>query len=130
MVRCPYIHTDHLGIDEKLSWVDALWSRLLQHATWASVIHVWEFHHKQVVTLFELSKNPCITANDVTGTVYDLWLQMENRLNSSNEIAHIYVQFSIIRGTLTVSSIISRSTLTADLFRKAHYKETDQTTEI
>lgn len=33
--RCPYLHTDHLGIDEKLSWVDALWSCLVQCPTWA-----------------------------------------------------------------------------------------------
>lgn len=66
----------------------------------------------------------------MTGTVYDLWLQMENRQNSSNEIAHVYVQFSIMRGTLTVSSIISRSTETADLFSAGHYWETDQTTDI
>ncbi len=33
--RCPYLHTDHFVIDEKLSRVDALWSCLVQHATWA-----------------------------------------------------------------------------------------------
>lgn len=50
--------------------------------------------------------------------------------NSSNETAHVFVQFSIIRGTLTVPSISSRSTETADLFSAARYRETDQTTDI
>lgn len=78
----------------------------------------------------ELTERLCVIARDVTGTVYDLWLQMKNRQNSSNDIAHIYVQLSINCGTLTVSSIISRSPLTADLFSAAHYKESDQTTDI
>ena len=77
-------------------------------------------------TPFEL----CVITGDVTGNVYDLRLQMKNRLNSSDEIAHIHVQFRIKRGTFTVFSIISRSTLTADLFSVAHYRETDQTTDI
>lgn len=37
-----------------------------------SQVTVWEWRHKQVATLFELSKTPCIIAKDVTGTVYDL----------------------------------------------------------
>lgn len=82
---------------------------------------VWELQTN--TALFELSKNLHITAIIiVTCTVYDLWLQMKNRQNSSNEIAHIYVHFSIIRGTLIAPSIISRSVLTDDLLSAAHYK--------
>lgn len=33
--RCPYLLTDPLGIDEKFSWVEALWSWVVQHPTWA-----------------------------------------------------------------------------------------------
>lgn len=46
--RCPYRHTDHLGTDEKLSWVDTLCSCLLQQATcvFMCLFQVGEFHHK------------------------------------------------------------------------------------
>lgn len=53
---------------------------------------------------------------------------MKNRQNSSDEITHIYVQFSTICDTLIVPSIISRFALTADTVSAVHYKDTDQTT--
>lgn len=62
----PYLHTDHLGIDEKSSWIVefvycGMCIRVFQ-------VTVWE----QVVTLFELRRNPSIIARYATGTVYDL----------------------------------------------------------
>lgn len=69
--RCPYRHTDHLGADEKLSWVDTC------AAVYCSRLHVcvcvfisgWRI---PLQTPFELSWSPWFTARDVTCTVSDL----------------------------------------------------------
>lgn len=62
--RCPYLHADHLGIDEKLSRVDALWSCL--HLFQVAVLGI------PSQTVLELSTSAHVTARDVTGAVYDL----------------------------------------------------------
>lgn len=90
--------------------------------------------HKQLVKRFmhcgsKLSKSDSEKVGAVTGTFYDLWPQIQNRQNSSNAAASVSIERSIIRDTLTVSTIASRSTTTADLCSAERYRETPQTTD-
>lgn len=90
--------------------------------------------HKQLVKKFmrcrsKFSKSKSEKVGAVTGTFYDLLLQIQNRQNSSNAAASVSIERSIIRDTLTVSTIASRSTTTADLCSTERYRETPQTTD-
>lgn len=90
--------------------------------------------HKQLLKKLmcrrsKFSKSNSEEVGAVTGTFYDLWLQIQNRQNSGNAAASVSIERSIIRDTLTVSTIASRSTTTADLCSAERYRETPQTTD-
>lgn len=74
--KCPYLHTDHLLMN-RLPGVmncEAVYCSVRYNDVFICIFHstVWEFHHRQVATLSELSNNLSNTARDVTGSVYDL----------------------------------------------------------
>lgn len=124
--RPPYLHTDHLCI-ESFPGVDALCSGLLQRAT-CLCAYLRSQSGNGVTNKLQLYLNSarrrCVPARDVAGTVYDLRLQMENRQNSSDEITHIYLLFSIICDTLIGSTQLFPDPRWQVIYLERHTTET------
>lgn len=137
--KCPYLNANHLGNDEKFSRANAMWSRLPQYATTCSYIHCRSkfgnsthktscdspWTQQEPVWIIAIIVVTCAVCVRVCVFVTGDCKWKTDRIPGMKLPTFMCI-FSIIRGTLTVPSIISRSVLTA----AAHYKETDQTMHI